>query len=101
VIVALGMEKPILVGNSCGGAILHSLGAEQPERLGGLVYLDAAEGPDAGQTRLALLVLSHYWQRTPLHVDSATMSLPLRTSIYVYATLAILHASAPSAWAQG
>lgn len=45
VIVALGMQKPILVGNSCGGAILHSLGAEHPERLGGLVYLDAAEDP--------------------------------------------------------
>lgn len=45
VIAALGLEKPILIGNSCGGAILHSLGAEHPERLGGLVYLDAAEDP--------------------------------------------------------
>ena len=45
VIGALRMEKPILVGNSCGGGILHALGAEHPERLGGLVYLDAAEDP--------------------------------------------------------
>ena len=37
VIGALGMRKPLLVGHSCGGAILHSLGAEQPERVGGLV----------------------------------------------------------------
>jgi pimeloyl-ACP methyl ester carboxylesterase len=39
------MKKPILVGNSCGGDILHALGAQHPERLGGLVYLDAAEDP--------------------------------------------------------
>jgi hypothetical protein len=29
------------------------------------------------------------------------MSPNLRTSIYAFATVAILHASAPSAWAQG
>lgn len=45
VIRALDMRKPILVGDSCGGGILHSLGAEHPDRLGGLVYLDAAEDP--------------------------------------------------------
>jgi non-heme chloroperoxidase len=42
---AFRMEKPILIGSSCGGDILHTLGAEQPERLGGLVYLAAAEDP--------------------------------------------------------
>jgi pimeloyl-ACP methyl ester carboxylesterase len=45
VIGVLGMEKPILIGNSCGGDILHALGAQHPDRLGGLVYLDAAEDP--------------------------------------------------------
>ena len=45
VIHAMRMEKPILVGNSCGGDILHTLGAEHPEAVGGLVYLDAAEDP--------------------------------------------------------
>jgi len=45
VIGAVGMQKPILIGNSCGGDILHTLGAQQPDRLGGLVYLDAAEDP--------------------------------------------------------
>jgi pimeloyl-ACP methyl ester carboxylesterase len=39
------MQKPILIGNSCGGDILHALGARHPDRLGGLVYLDAAEDP--------------------------------------------------------
>jgi pimeloyl-ACP methyl ester carboxylesterase len=45
VITLLKMEKPILVGNSCGGDILHTLGARNPERIGGLMYLDAAEDP--------------------------------------------------------
>jgi len=45
VIGALRMDKPILIGNSCGGDILHALGAQHPEALGGLVYLDAAEDP--------------------------------------------------------
>ncbi len=45
VIDALKMQKPILVGNSCGGDILHTLGARNPDRLGGLMYLDAAEDP--------------------------------------------------------
>lgn len=45
VMSALGLVKPILIGNSCGGDILHALGAQHPERLGGLVYLDAAEDP--------------------------------------------------------
>jgi pimeloyl-ACP methyl ester carboxylesterase len=43
VIAALDMRKPILIGNSCGGPILHVLGAQHPDRIGGLMYLDAAE----------------------------------------------------------
>ena len=31
--------------NWCGGGILHTLGAQHPDRLSGLVYLDAAEAP--------------------------------------------------------
>jgi pimeloyl-ACP methyl ester carboxylesterase len=45
VIDALGMQKPLLVANACGGHILHTLGAQHPERLGGLVYVEAAEDP--------------------------------------------------------
>jgi non-heme chloroperoxidase len=45
VIDALGLRKPILVGHACGGHILHTLGGQHPGRLGGLVYLDAAEDP--------------------------------------------------------
>jgi pimeloyl-ACP methyl ester carboxylesterase len=45
VITALDLKKPILVGNSCGGDILHTLGVRNPERIGGLMYLDAAEDP--------------------------------------------------------
>jgi non-heme chloroperoxidase len=45
VIDALGMKKPLLVGNAGGGHILHTLGGQHPERLGGLVYIEAAEDP--------------------------------------------------------
>ena len=45
IIDALGMKKPLLVGNACGGHILHTLGGQHPERLGGLVYIEAAEDP--------------------------------------------------------
>ena len=45
VIGSVGMQKPILIGNSCGGDILHTLGVQHPDLLGGLVYLDAAEDP--------------------------------------------------------
>jgi pimeloyl-ACP methyl ester carboxylesterase len=45
VIASLKMQKPILVGSSCGGDILHTLGARNPERIGGLMYLEAAEDP--------------------------------------------------------
>jgi pimeloyl-ACP methyl ester carboxylesterase len=43
VLDVLGMRKPILIGSSCGGDILHTLGAQHGDRLGGLVYLEAAE----------------------------------------------------------
>jgi pimeloyl-ACP methyl ester carboxylesterase len=45
---ALRLDKPILVGHSCGGWILHTIGAEHPERVGGLAYLEAAEDPTLG-----------------------------------------------------
>jgi pimeloyl-ACP methyl ester carboxylesterase len=45
VLDALEMRRPILVGSVCGGDILHTLGGQHPTRLGGLVYLDAAEDP--------------------------------------------------------
>lgn len=45
VVDRLGLRKPLLVGNACGGDILHTLGGQHPDRLGGLVYLEAAEDP--------------------------------------------------------
>ena len=45
VMTAFDLKKPILVGNSCGGDVLHTLGARNPERIGGLMYLDAVEDP--------------------------------------------------------
>jgi len=74
VIAALKMEKPILVGNSCGGDILHTLGVRNPDRIGGLMYLDAAEDPT--------LTMADYEQvpvdRDHLPARVATPPAPLR-----------------------
>jgi non-heme chloroperoxidase len=45
VLDTLQMRKPILVGNSCAGNTQTLLAVQHPERLGGLVYLEAAEDP--------------------------------------------------------
>ena len=45
VLDALKLRKPILVANSCGGNTQTLLAAQHPDRLGGLVYLEAAEDP--------------------------------------------------------
>lgn len=42
---ALKLTKPILVANSCGGWTQTLLAGQHPDRLGGLVYLEAADDP--------------------------------------------------------
>jgi non-heme chloroperoxidase len=39
---ALKLNKPVLVGHSLGGEELSSLGSRHPEKVAGLIYLDAA-----------------------------------------------------------
>ena len=41
VIDALKLNRPILVGHSLGGAELSSIGSRHPEKVAGLIYLDA------------------------------------------------------------
>ena len=42
VIDALRLDRPVLVGHSLGGAELSSIGSRRPEKIAGLIYLDAA-----------------------------------------------------------
>jgi non-heme chloroperoxidase len=42
VLDALKIERPVLVGHSIGGEELSSIGSRHPERVAGLIYLDAA-----------------------------------------------------------
>jgi pimeloyl-ACP methyl ester carboxylesterase len=42
VLDALKIEKPVLAGHSLGGEELSSIGSRHPERIGGMIYLDAA-----------------------------------------------------------
>ena len=42
VISELGIDPPVLVGHSLGGQELSSIGSRHPQRIAGLIYLDAA-----------------------------------------------------------
>jgi non-heme chloroperoxidase len=42
VLSELGLSRPILIGHSFGGEELSSVGSRHPERVAGLIYLDAA-----------------------------------------------------------
>ena len=42
VIDTLGINKPVVIGHSFAGEEMHVLGARYPEKIGGLVYVDAA-----------------------------------------------------------
>jgi pimeloyl-ACP methyl ester carboxylesterase len=44
VIDSLGIAKPVLIGHSIAGQELSSIGSRHPEKVAGLVYLDAAYG---------------------------------------------------------
>lgn len=44
VLDALKLSRPVLVGHSGGGSEMSSIGARHPERVAGLVYLDAGYG---------------------------------------------------------
>ena len=74
VITALKMQQPILIGNSCDGDILHTLGARHPDLIGGLMYLDAAEDP-------TLTAADYDWQAVdtahlPARVPPDAVSFP-------------------------
>lgn len=45
VLDAMQMRKPILAANSCGGWTVTRLAVQHPDRLGALVYLEAADDP--------------------------------------------------------
>ena len=44
VIDALKLDKPVLAGHSIAGQELSSIGTRHPERVSGLIYLDAGYG---------------------------------------------------------
>jgi pimeloyl-ACP methyl ester carboxylesterase len=57
VINALGLKKPVLVGHSIAGEELSSIGSRHPEKIAGLIYLDAGYhyalySRDAGDAQL-------------------------------------------------
>ena len=63
VIDALKLTRPILVGHSIGGEELSSIGSRHPEKVAGLVYLDAA--------------YTYAWYDPTVHIFDATMRIDL------------------------
>jgi len=62
VIEALKIDRPVLVGHSIAGEELSSIGSRHPEKISGLIYLEAGMGyayydPDAGWIVLDMLDL--------------------------------------------
>jgi non-heme chloroperoxidase len=62
VLETLQLKSPILIGHSFGGEELSSIGSRRPERIAGLVYLDAGyryalSGPGLGDFQLDLLTM--------------------------------------------
>ncbi|MGB8031705.1 MAG: alpha/beta hydrolase [Terracidiphilus sp.] len=54
---ALGLKKPVLIGHSIAGEELSSIGSRYPDRVAGLIYLDAGYpyalySTDSGDSRL-------------------------------------------------
>ncbi len=54
---ALGLKKPVLIGHSIAGEELSSIGSRFPDKVAGLIYLDAGYAyalysPDSGDSRL-------------------------------------------------
>jgi pimeloyl-ACP methyl ester carboxylesterase len=62
VLDSLKLDKPVLVGHSIAGEELSSIGSRQPERVAGLVYLDAGYSyafydPSVGDVNIDLTTL--------------------------------------------
>jgi pimeloyl-ACP methyl ester carboxylesterase len=62
VMQALQLEKPVIAGHSIAGEELSSIGSRHPEKVAGLIYLEAAYGyafydPDEGDFSIDLAVL--------------------------------------------
>jgi non-heme chloroperoxidase len=66
VIAALKLDRPVVAGHSIAGAELSSLGTRHPDKIAGLIYLDAVSDP-------AYYAPSGF----TFHVDSATVGRDL------------------------
>ncbi len=78
VIDALKLSRPVLVGHSIAGAELSSIGAAHPDRVSGLVYLEAgypyAFDNGKGPTMKEFLEVKGPQAPTPPHSDQASFS---------------------------
>jgi pimeloyl-ACP methyl ester carboxylesterase len=70
VVAALKLDRPVLAGHSIAGEELSSIGSRHPEKVAGLVYLDAAfefafYAPEADTINVDLNILRRDLERLP------------------------------------
>ena len=76
VIERLHLAKPLIVGHSLAGEELSSIGSRHPERVAGLVYLDAGyryalSGPGLNDLQLDMITMRRYLAHALDDVDPA------------------------------
>jgi non-heme chloroperoxidase len=76
VIDRLHMFKPLVVGHSLAGEELSSIGSRHPERVAGLVYLDAGyryalSGPGLNDLQIDMITMRRYLSHASDDVDPA------------------------------
>lgn len=80
VITALNLKKPVLVGHSAGGGELSSIGSRYPEKVAGLIYLDA---------------LNHYSYYDQIHGSLAIDMLEVKRKLEQYHLETLLYGAGP------
>jgi TonB-dependent SusC/RagA subfamily outer membrane receptor len=81
---SLHIRRPILVGHSLAGQELSSIGSRHPERVAGLVYLEAGYGHafyDSAQTRVGLTMFDVQRKLARLDDPGSVLTLAERDTI--------------------
>ena len=86
VIDALKLDRPILAGHSIAGQELSSIGTRHPEKVAGLIYLDAAESfafydPNGSTLQVDVPTMRRDLEQLPKAAGSPSESLRLMDEI--------------------
>lgn len=88
VMEALALERPVLVGHSFAGLELSSIGSRYPEKVAGLIYLDAWAPYDHAQGNIVLDMLDlkkllERWHSSPLKLNEEIVEALLSSFVQI------------------